>query len=168
MFTPIAIQGLLKHNDCIHAGPQSRTRFTNNVANSTARFVQADSYIAEASILYSWASSATYLALPVNPSANRSEHYIGFAVKDRLGCNLTSDGSTRRLWYKRLDYSGGQSIWSNLVALPAYGPESIHYGTLRSACGKIPAYWIGPSTGWVHAYPKGDAIILQAVHAATN
>ena len=104
------------------------------------------------------------LALPVN----LAEHYIGFGVANRVAMDCTSDRAVRRLWYKRLDYSGGQSIWSNLVALPAYGPESIHYGTLRSACGKIPAYWIGTSTGWAHAYQEGAAIILQALHAATK
>ena len=62
---------------------------------------------------------ATQLALPVN----LAEHYIGFRVTNRKDREMTSDGSVRRLWYKRLDYSGGQSISYNLVALPAYGPE---------------------------------------------
>ena len=41
---------------------------------------------------------ATQLLLPVN----LAEHYIGFYVANRVGGDLTSDGSVRRLWYKHL------------------------------------------------------------------
>ena len=55
---------------------------------------------------------ATQLLLPVN----LAEHYIGFYVANRIGWKVTSDGSTRRLWYKHLgprQASSNSSKWHN-------------------------------------------------------
>ena len=75
---------------------------------------------------------ATQLALPGNQS---NDSYTGFGVSRSFERNRSSDGSTRRLWYKGLDYSGGQSISYNLVALPVYGPELPRNSMVWSYCG---------------------------------
>ena len=55
-----------------------------------------------------------------------------------------------------------------VALIPAYGPESIHYGTLRSACGHVGFGSISASTGWAHAYQEGADCILRALHAAAQ
>ena len=64
----------------------------------------------------------------------------------QLKCS--SDASTRRLWYKRLDYSGGQIISFKWAIIPAFGLELSYNGMLGSACGNGLEYWMD-------AYPAG-------------
>ena len=69
----------------------------------------------------------------------------------QLKCS--SDASTRRLWYKRLDYSGGQIISFKWAIIPAFGLELSYNGMLGSACGNGPSCWIDFGTGGL-GYPR--------------
>ena len=83
------------------------------------------------------------MALPVN----LSELYIGFGVANRNHRNPTSDRAVRRLWYKHLDYSGGQSIWSILVTIPACGLELPYEGPFSIVCGNVGCCSMASDTG---------------------
>ena len=85
---------------------------------------------------------ATQLALPVN----LAEHYIGFSVSNRDGLVCTSDGSTRRLWYKHL-------ASSDRVTIPAYGPEIMSCVMYRSVCGNVSCCSMASYTGGL-GYPR--------------
>ena len=71
------------------------------------------------------------LALPVN----LAEHYIGFYVANLNRRKVTSDGSTRRLWYKHLTSS-------YRVTIPACGPKLVHFQRfVRTAARSLRIGW---------------------------
>ena len=74
----------------------------------------------------------------------QAEHYIGLGVSRAFGINRSSDASTRRLWYKRLDCSLGfvQSGDNTCLLGEKWFNRLVH-----SDCGNVICYSIGAYTG---------------------
>ena len=86
--------------------------------------------------------------------------YTGLASSNAQCSDCTSDGSTRRLWYKHVTSSNPVTItacWLGFFLWEEFDD-----------CGKITCYSVGASTGWAHAYQEGADCILRTLHAATK
>ena len=97
------------------------------------------------------ARSLTIVYLPAVPAFSTKPSicapfggYTGFGVSNPIRGNRTSDGSTRRLWYKRLDCSLGfvQSGDNTCLLGEKWFNRLVH-----SDCGNVICYSIGAYTG---------------------